>query len=205
MSRVKKLLPPYHIDRDVLPWDELTSLLDWTVAHQADFAPTALKNKGIDPESRLSLGMRDLGPMQQKLKERIHEMVPRWVELLRIPTFTIGKIGLELVAHNEGAHFKPHIDTFMGTNRGESSDRVLSAVYYFHLEPKSFEGGVLRLLPFGAGAESIDIQPEQNSLVVFPSWARHEVRRVSCPSGYFADSRFALSFWIHRLREPELP
>ena len=88
---------------------------------------------------------------------------------------------------------------------GEGEDRVISAVYYFYREPKGFSGGALRLYRFGADAQdpaadagSIAFEPRQNSLVCFPSWAKHKVEAVSCPSGKFEDYRFGLNCWFCR-------
>ena len=75
----------------------------------------------------------------------------------------------------------------LGARKGE--DRVISAVYYFHNLPKGFSGGRLRLFRFGSDpadhddGDNIAIEPIDNSLLVFPSWAQHGVERVSCPSG----------------------
>ena len=110
------------------------------------------------------------------------------------------KVELELVTNNEGAFFKPHIDTFMANAR-KASDRVLSVVYYFYAEPKAFSGGALRLYAFGTQEDDgkfADVEPEQNTLVAFPSWALHEVLPVSCPSRRFSDSRFNVNCWVHR-------
>ena len=46
----------------------------------------------------------------------------------------------------------------------------------------------------------VEFEPLRNSLVVFPSWVRHEVRRVSCPDCSFEDSRFAVNAWL--LQDP---
>jgi Rps23 Pro-64 3,4-dihydroxylase Tpa1-like proline 4-hydroxylase len=48
-----------------------------------------------------------------------------------------------------------------------------------------------------ADAPFHDVEPLHNSLVVFPAWLPHEVLKVSCPSGRFADSRFAINCWFH--------
>jgi SM-20-related protein len=37
---------------------------------------------------------------------------------------------------------------------------------------------------------------KRDSLLVFPSSARHEVETISCPGGAFADSRFAVNIWL---------
>ena len=74
---------------------------------------------------------------------------------------------------------------------------MISAVYYFHNIPKGFSGGNLRLFRFGSeeADDGVAIEPIDNSLVEFPSWVRHQVERVSCPSGDFADYRYALNCW----------
>lgn len=118
-------------------------------------------------------------------------------------------IEFELKAYGEGAHFAPHIDIPLGETRkpaGEQADedRVISAVYYFHSEPKAFSGGALKLYRFGvdpdtAGPEnSVAFEPVQNSLVVFPSWARHGVETAHYASERFADFRFGLNCWLCR-------
>ena len=68
-------------------------------------------------------------------------------------------------------------------------------VYYFHRQPRCFTGGRLRLFDLG-GERSIDIEPVHDSLLVFPSYARHEVETISCPDGAFADGRFAVNMWL---------
>ena len=40
--------------------------------------------------------------------------------------------------------------------------------------------------------------PQANRLVVFPSEEFHEAMPVRCPSHAFADSRFAVTTWLHR-------
>ena len=136
------------------------------------------------------------------LEARIAALVPEWIAGLRVTPFEISEIELELAAHNDGAHFALHADTY-ATHLKARGDRMLSAVYYFHAEPRAFDGGALRLHRIGArpgDPGAADISPDQNSLVVFPSWGPHEVMRVSCPSRAFAGSRFAVNCWVYRAR-----
>jgi Rps23 Pro-64 3,4-dihydroxylase Tpa1-like proline 4-hydroxylase len=108
---------------------------------------------------------------------------------------------LELAAHGDGAFYHAHTDIAVGETRkkrSDKSDRVLSAVYYFYAEPKAFSGGELRLFQLGENPAFVELQPLQNSLVVFHSWVPHEVRPVSCPSGEFRDYRFAINCWYRR-------
>ena len=117
----------------------------------------------------------------------------------------------EITASGDGAHFAPHVDIPIGAGRRtlgkeKGEDRIISSVYYFHREPKGFSGGALRLYPFGSDSSqasddgSVAFEPVQNSLLVFPSFARHSVEPVRCPSSEFGDYRFGLNcFFCRRL------
>jgi SM-20-related protein len=192
---------PHLRQPDFLRSDEHAALLDWALASEARFAPAALAGGVVDANVRHALSLRDLGPLHAVLETRVAAAVPGWIAALRVTPFEISDIELELAAHNHGAHFTLHADTYTRDKRARG-DRMLSAVHYFHREPKGFRGGCLRLHRLGArpGDPGTDIEPEQNSLVVFPSWAPHEVMPVECPSGEFADSRFAVNCWVYRAR-----
>jgi Rps23 Pro-64 3,4-dihydroxylase Tpa1-like proline 4-hydroxylase len=204
---------------DFLPENEHRALLEWAIASQERFEPaTVSKGEGdlrVNPKRRIALVSRDLGPLEDRLRKRLLGALPD----LMATTGTAGaaptSLELELAAHGDGAFFRPHLDVPVGHDRqplgaNPGEDRVLSAVYYFYAEPKAFSGGQLRLYPFGpapTGEEPqpvrhIELEPVRNSLVAFPSWASHEVRPISCPSGQFADYRFALNCWYCRVVEP---
>lgn len=193
---------PYRVLQDFLPAEMHRELLDWTLANEMRFRPAPLAGGRIDPQIRSAKVTRNLGPVEAPLRAMIADRVPGWVADLRVTPFEITEIELELAAHNDGAHFMLHTDTYR-TGLQARGDRMLSAVYYFHAEPKAYDGGMLRLHRIGAkpgDEDGVDIPPAQNSLAVFPSWGPHEVLRVSCPSGAFADSRFAVNCWVYRAR-----
>lgn len=197
----RTLMPPYRVYRDFLDSNMHAGLLAWTMENKAKFEPTTLYGKGQDPSYRVSLRVGDFGPIMALLRQRVFELVPTLIRDLRVTRFEPSEVEIELVAHNDGAFFKRHIDTVIGNARKETSDRVLSAVYYFHAEPKAFSGGELRLYSFGAKEDEgnfAEVQPEQNTLLAFPSWVLHEVLQVRCPSRRFSDSRFNVNFWVHR-------
>lgn len=200
-ASARTITPPYLVLRDFLEEETVAGLLAHALAHEADFAPTRTgygETGGVKPQIRISVGTRDLGPFRAVLKTKILALVPDWVEKLRLTPVESPKLETELVAHNDGAFYKRHIDTRTASDR--THIRVLSAVYYFHAEPKAFSGGALRLHAIGENAPFVDIEPERNSLLVFPSWAPHEVMPVSCPSGRFLDSRFAINGWVWRVK-----
>jgi len=204
---VTPLLPPYRIDTGLLDDAERTRLLAWALDNEERFVPALLGGGNVDPTIRLASTLRDLGPLDAILRDRIDFRVAGLVEALRVTPFEVSEIELELVAHNDGAHFARHEDIYSGAAHSRRGERMLSAVYYFHREPKRFSGGALRLHRFGAGPDEagLDIEPDQGRLVIFPAWAPHEVRPVTVPTRAFADSRFAVNCWVYRRATRVMP
>ena len=210
-----RIMTPYLVQRDFLSGVEQAALLAWALGNEGRFAPAGIGGAGgvgVNAAVRRSVSLRDLGPTAVVLKARLKDRAAAFVESLQTAPFAVSYVELELVAHNDGAFYGRHRDVSTGDVAGQSH-RVLSGVYYFNREPRGFSGGCLRLHAIrpldtdvaGEGGEpdpgAMDVAPEQNTLVVFPAWAPHEVMPVSCPSGAFADSRFAVNCWLH-LRRP---
>lgn len=200
-------MAPWHQFGNVLPPAERSALLDWTLANRTRFKPAGLAGVGVDPTRRVAGKLKDLGPLYPVIDARLRSMLPAIFAATHTRPFAVEHVELEIAAHGDGAFFARHSDIPLGPGRhplggddGGAQDRLVSAVYYFHREPKGFSGGALRLHRFGGSEEGghVDVEPLQNSLLVFPSWAPHEVRRVSCPSGAFEDHRFAVNAWFCR-------
>jgi SM-20-related protein len=204
-AKGRGLMLPYIVLRDFLDDATVAGLLDYALSRQADFAPTRLGSRAIDPSIRISTSLRELGSYRQILKAKIFEVLPRLIAQWRLAPLDGPKLETELVAHGDGAFYRRHIDTQDGRHDEIPRIRVLSGVYYFHAEPKAFVGGALRLYAiFGKEGENfVDIEPMRNSLLVFPSWAPHEVMPVSCPSQRFIDSRFAINCWVYTRKTPK--
>lgn len=195
---------------DFLPPDEHRALLDWVLSNRELFRPSKLFKDKLDPNTRVSMTTRKLGPLRERLEQRMLEVLPTLEEGVGSKPGTTF-VELELAAHGDGAHYARHVDIFYGEDRepdGDSPDRVLSAVYYFHREPKGFSGGALRLYRFNVRPSSpaagpddyVEIEPLHNRLIAFVPWATHEVRPIRCPSAKFEDYRFALNCWFCRKR-----
>lgn len=180
-------------------------LLDYTLASEADFIPSGVHVEGeakVRDHYRISHYHPDgLGPLKKTFRAVADDNFVRLCDGAGVKPFAIDWIEVELAAHGDGAFFLPHIGTYTGRGRGtQNSDRVLTAVYYFHREPKGFSGGNLEVHPFGGGPACQVIEPQQNRMVCFASTVLHQVSAVSCPSGKFEDNRFALNFWYHRTK-----
>lgn len=207
--------PPVARIEDFLAEAERLELLNWVLANRERFQPAEVSDKGsmlVDPEVREALTLRGFGSELPWLAERLGEVQDDLIARLGLTIPLVESLEVELAAHGDGAHFAAHLDIPVGAGRQprggrppRDDDRLLSAVYYFYKEPKGFTGGTLRIHPFasdgkeaddGVAGSFIEIEPAQNSLVAFPSWATHEVRRISVPSKAFEDYRFAVNCWF---------
>jgi SM-20-related protein len=194
----RSIMPPFRVLEDFLDAAEVERLLTYVAGCETAFAATQVGDKAaarLDPAVRVSSSTSDLGEFRPLLRTRLKGMAEALTAELKLSRFATARVELELVGHGDGAFYRRHIDTQTATQR--SHIRVLSGVYYFNRQPRGFTGGALRLFAIGDPDRFADIEPTHNSLVVFPSWAPHEVRPVSCPSGQFMDSRFAINCWLH--------
>lgn len=178
--------------------------LRYAIASESEFCPTAVGGV-LEPNLaiRRSVRVENIGELHSIVEQRIQHAIPDLARDLRLSPFVAGQIEIEMVAHADGGFYGRHIDTFTGKTRSESGDRVISCVYYFFKQPKSFSGGELRLYPLRTAAnplpEAIDIAIENDSLVAFSSWMPHEVLPVLNPSPAFEDSRFSINCWVYRV------
>jgi Rps23 Pro-64 3,4-dihydroxylase Tpa1-like proline 4-hydroxylase len=192
--------PPYALICGWLGKQRVEQLLLFAQSNERRFEDTETMH---GEEGRLERTRRvskriSLGDLKAELSANVVDLLPVVFERLGIKPFIPSKIEVELVAHGDGAFFLRHIDTL--THR-EGRRRIISAVYYFHALPKAFSGGALRLYsPAASGQQSnfVDIAPDYDTLIFFPSFFPHEVLPVKCASRHFLDSRFAINFWIHR-------
>ena len=192
-------VPPHGVVRGWLGEQFVERLLIYAQSNEHLFKESRVAGNRIDITRRISLRLDDLGDLKQELRAKIQELLPTMLETLGSkpfdPTFE-----LELVAHGDGAFFARHLDTITRPER-LNSRRTISAVYYFYKMPKAFSGGVLRLHSLAASGKQgtfVDIPPDYDMLVFFPSMFPHEVLPIKSPSGKFIDSRFAINCWIYQ-------
>lgn len=184
------------------------ALLRHAIASQHVFRPTGV-NGVVEPNLpvRRSVFTDDIGELRGVIERQVAQVIPDLTRELGLSPFETGQIEIEMVAHADGGFYTRHIDTCTGPSRPESGDRVISCVYYFFRQPKSFSGGELRLYPLRSKAEpapaAIDVAIENDTLVAFSSWMPHEVLPVSNPSTAFEDSRFSINCWVYRVSKKQ--
>jgi outer membrane biosynthesis protein TonB len=185
---------------------ELDELMSFTLQHEAEFQNSEVISPNgepgvIDYNHRRSHVLMDLGRHQEIVLERIRKVLPRVLDQLGMEEFPVTHVEAQLTASRDGDFFGDHSDD---AHEMIASRRV-TFVYFFHREPRQFEGGELRLHDSRReGQQQIktgayqSIVPQQNQIVFFPCSLLHEITRVHCPSRAFADSRFTLNGWLHK-------
>jgi SM-20-related protein len=199
---------PHIILDNFLPDEEHRGLLAHVLA-VADFAPGSVDTKnGFEyrPDLRKGYLSNDrLGPNLRSFRSALRQAFGDICPKLGMARFNLAAIEIRLAAHTHGDFFSAHRDTMTGRSREMSErDRIITAVYYLHRQPKPFQGGELRIYPFDDSAP-LTVEPRDNRLIAFPAFMLHEVTEVTVPSGEFADSRFSVSCWFDRERPTNKP
>ncbi len=185
---------------------ELEELTRLTLEHESDFRSSevyspSLEHGVVNDEYRRSRVLMDLPGPQEMILTRVKGVLPEVLEKLGMDEFTIADTEVQITASNDGDFFLCHDDN---GSEGVAS-RHLTFVYFFHQEPRRFDGGELRIhdshLQDGAYVSDGSYQtivPQQNQIVFFPCELMHEITPVKCPSQRFADSRFTLNGWLRQ-------
>ena len=195
---------PYGAVRGVFGASTVSALLDYVGQRQAAFEPGLVRSRRgggrrVDPSLRHSLSMTDLGPFRPRIESVMRAIAPIALARLGLIEPKVEPQEFEFARYGDGSYFKTHVDT----NEQVERVRILSCVYYFAAIPPRFKGGELRLRGFPdpfrkTPGPTIDITPEPDKLVIFPSWLEHEVLPVHVPSDVWLDGRFSINCWIHR-------
>jgi Rps23 Pro-64 3,4-dihydroxylase Tpa1-like proline 4-hydroxylase len=185
---------------------EVDELMRFTLEHEAEFqasevvSPTSERGV-VNYEHRRSRVLMNLGRYEQLMLARIKGVLPQILEKLGMRDFDISSVETQITASNDGDFFHFHSDN--GEDRVVS--RHLTFVYFFHREPKAFEGGELRIHDahleesvYVTDGSYQTITPRQNQIVFFPCELMHEITPVKCASQAFSDSRFTINGWLRR-------
>src|SRR5579864_9844157 len=125
---------------------ELEELTRFTIEHEADFSASEVVSPSADGgivnyEHRRSLVLMDLAQHQDLMLARIKAVLPQVLDKLGMEEFSIADVEAQITASNDGDFFHCHDDN---GSEGVAS-RHLTFVYFFHREPRRFEGGELRI------------------------------------------------------------
>lgn len=89
-------LPPYVQMRDFLPASEVPGLLQWTLSKPAKVTRTQEEGRtsSIEPGVRIASALRDLGPVENLVRERFLAVLPDFMASTRLQAAAFATIGL---------------------------------------------------------------------------------------------------------------
>ncbi len=194
----------YVVLDEFLAPQEVNELVTYVMEHEVEFKNSEVISPSGEPgatdyDHRRSQVLMDLGKYETIFLDRIRGMLPRVLERLGIEEFPLTQGEVQITASNDGDFFRAHSDD----SQEAIASRCVTFVYFFHREPRKFEGGELRLHnAYGrdeAGRGTYhSIVPQQNQIVFFPCGVLHEITQIECPSRGFAHSRFTVNGWLHK-------
>ena len=153
-----------------------------------------------DLRSSQSISPTHFPETEKLILRKIENLHPHLFNHLEIKKFNYSKIEMQLSRYRDGDYFKLHQDQKIGN---PTENRMITFVYYFYKEPKTFEGGDLHLHDTSSDGQNYRMsytlyEPKHNSIILFPSNTYHKVGGVkSIQSGPF-DGRFTINGWIHK-------
>jgi Rps23 Pro-64 3,4-dihydroxylase Tpa1-like proline 4-hydroxylase len=176
-----------------LPEQTIQDMIDYMCEHQADFRQALVGDgKGrYDPDTRNNTDLSLKGnPVKEQVCELITERLPEMTRRLGLSPFEASRIEVKLRAYHDGEYFRVHQDGGRG--------RQISYTYFFHPEPKRFEGGEFVAFDTDVSNSSFNhsftrIMPKRNSAFFFPSHFYHAVLPVEASDNDFMSARFVIN------------
>ena len=189
---------PFVRVRSFLPPDEHGTLLARMLSGRQHFDEPARIGVGYVPDPRVrnnsEANRRFVAEVRPGFEPRLRKLVE-----VALPRLGMGGLGAysfqpQVRTYQSGEFYAAHRDV----NDAEPMARKINCVYYLHRRPKSFSGGHLLLYDDG-GSAFTRIEPEDNSIVLFPSRCFHEVTTVECDPDDFGAGRFSLNGALRKL------
>ena len=202
---------PFVRRADFLPPERCAALLALALASRTRFAPAPVvvmpsaeaaqgregasgggRGLHVDASRRNALVV-DRGIMEKEvrpwLEARLRDALADALPRLGMREPPACRVQMGMSAYVGGSFFSKHKDNAAS----ESRTRMVSFAYYFHRRPRRFSGGEL-LLHDGDGEAGAftRIEPQHNSIVLFPGACVHQVAAIESESRDFADARFAI-------------
>lgn len=199
---------PFVLIEDVLPADQHGQLMAQIVDAATAFeTPKLVKGDAnlADRSVRDALVIDNpatamVAPVKERVLAALDSALPR----LGIPAFRIDWVEAQVTIHGNHHFYNAHRDDEPDPNSPVFA-RTVSYVYYLHRRPKAFGGGQLRLYDSDPAAGMFNpaaftqVEPANNTLILFPSWAYHEVRPVALACADPFDGRITVNGWVHRV------
>ena len=192
-------LPPIFHKTDLMGTELHGDMLDFFLSHETEFSPARVGDNQLDTTNRVAVfRWTDDFPHLTEVKAVLDGVFPDVCEALEIPIFS-ASYDLQFQAHLDGGFHRPHPD------HDVENVRKLAFIYYFHTQPKGFDGGQLRIYAHAANGNAWydpmrfhTIPPTDNSVIFFPVEYYHEVLQVTSHKNRtgFDGARLSFGGWI---------
>lgn len=196
--------PPYALINDFLTEAEQEQVLSFALTHAGGFQVSGAYNTQNPGDTTVGRRSRILdgpanGAMAAMVLPKLQALIPTLWSQLHLNPMPLNTLECQVTAHGDGDFFATHTDN----GAPDIAYRRISYVYYFHREPKQFNGGHLclynTLIENGSGTcgqLAADIDPPRNGLMIFPTFIYHGVTPIRCASQALTDQRLTLNGWL---------
>jgi len=174
---------PFAMIKNFLSAEEHDELLQITEGLRENFGPSTVgfgETQSQNPDIRKSRLVSKIENEKYTnwFEQRITGALAEIRSGLYMDAFDIGVIELQITTHHDGEYYGEHDD--VGEKGSGAERRKVSFSYYYHWQPKAFEGGDLLLHDSNRHTERevTRIAPVDNCIVFFPSEYLHEVTPV---------------------------
>jgi len=187
--------------KDFLSEENNERIMNYVLNKEQEFKTANILYNGskVQSEDRVALNLYDLGELRALFLKELEGRVDEVYRELGIKPVEVPEFDMQIAAMGNGGRFIKHIDTVI--HKDWELQRVVTFVYYFNTVPKKFSGGELKVFPMGfkdGNTEPVNLVPENNMLVGFPSFIAHEVLPVQLEDNRFDNYRFNLLCLICR-------
>lgn len=203
VGSAEALLPVQFVSiPDFLAAEDHAEVVRIARACQDRFTKATVTTDAPDYREARVLHSTEFPALYESFKNQVMGALPAVLEGLGFPPFAVTQLEMQITAHGHGDFFKVHNDS----GAPETSERMLTYVYYFQMTPRrGYSGGGLRLYNTSPGrgegydaGQFRDVAPVDNAILFFDSRLMHEVLPVQVASGAFEDGRFTLNGWLRR-------
>jgi len=191
----------YKLFTNFLSKDENKELMDWSL-NVKEWQESKVLSEDVKNWRKSNVYQPKIDDKHHILMDKILPLFPDLHNKYYGEYKKISNIETQLTKSHDGDFYKAHPDN---GDSGVFLNRKLTYVYYMHTLPKQFINGNLRIYEeienpvqgrMYKTNKYIDIEPLNNTLIIFPSYLWHEVLPVRCALDW-TYSRFTINGWLH--------
>lgn len=146
---------------------------------------------GVDLTRRAAWLIEDVdachAPFASALRGRVLEELGAACKHFDVEPFDVEPFPMQATMYHHHGFYAWHRDRYEDT---VTAQRRMAWLYYLHAEPRRFMGGELEFL------DGRLVDPQTDTLVIFPAEQLHRVRAVECYTAGVEDARWTINGWL---------